>query len=145
MSNSGDSCIFCLIARGDAPSALVYRDDRVLAFMDLFPLSRGHLLVVPRAHAENIFEISESDMLAVAALQLKIAEVLKAELEPDGIAVYQANGTAAGQTVFHYHVHLIPRADGEGFDLANRKTADRGELSRLAARLMESLQRGPQK
>ncbi len=116
-----------------------------MAFMDLFPLSRGHLLVVPRAHAENIFEISEADMLAVAALQLKIAGVLKAELKPDGIAVYQANGTAAGQTVFHYHVHLIPRADGEGFDFANRKTADRGELSGLAARLMEGLQRGPQK
>jgi histidine triad (HIT) family protein len=145
VSNSGDSCIFCLIARGDEPAALVYRDDRVLAFMDLFPLSRGHLLVVPRAHAENIFDISEADMLAVAALQQKIAEVLKAELEPDGIAVYQANGTAAGQTVFHYHVHLIPREDGEGFDFANRKAADRGELSRLAARLMESLQRGPQK
>ena len=144
MSNTGDSCIFCLIARGDAPAALVYRDDRVLAFMDLFPLSRGHLLVVPRAHAENIFEISEADMLEVAALQLRIAAVLKAELDPDGIAVYQANGAAAGQTVFHYHVHLSPRADGEGFDFANRKTADRGELSRLAARLMESLQRGPQ-
>ena len=66
-------------------------------------------------------------------------------LDPDGIAVYQANGTAAGQTVFHYHVHLIPREAGEGFDFANRKTADRGELSRLAARLMESLQRDPQK
>ena len=142
---SQDACIFCQIVRGDAPAAHVYEDEQTLVFMDIAPLSRGHLLVIPREHAENLYEISADSLAAVARTSHRIAPVLRRVLEPEGLRILQLNGAAAGQTVFHYHVHLIPREDGEGFDFANRKAADRGELSRLAARLMESLQRGPQK
>jgi histidine triad (HIT) family protein len=136
-----ESCIFCLIVAGKAPAHRVAEDELALAFMDIFPASAGHVLVIPRGHAANVFEIDADSTRAVAALARRIALAQQAELAPDGLAVYQANGAAAGQTVWHYHVHLIPRTTGQGMLFHGRTRADDAELRRaaeaLAARLGE--------
>lgn len=104
-----DNCIFCKIASGEIPSYTVYEDDDFKAFMDISPASKGHTILIPKQHADNIFEIDEtvaSKLLPVAA---RIAKALKAELKCEGLNLLQNNGEAAGQTVFHFHMHLIPR------------------------------------
>ena len=131
------ACIFCQIAKGDAPAALVYEDERTLAFMDIAPLSRGHLLVIPREHVENLYEISADGLAAVARLSHRLAPVLRRVLEPEGLRILQLNGAAAGQTVFHYHMHLLPKnADEPDIGpavLRDRRMAEPEELKSLAA------------
>jgi len=111
-------CVFCMIRDGKIPSAKVYDDARTLAFMDINPLSRGHCLVAPKAHAATIYEVDLEDFKAVATTAKKIASALKRALSPDGLNLLQANGAAAFQSVPHFHLHLIPRwtGDGKGFD-----------------------------
>ena len=134
-----DDCIFCQIATGDAPAHLVAEDDGALAFLDIFPQAEGHTLVIPREHCANIFEIDDAAIQATAALARRVAEAVRAELEPDGLAVYQANGAAAGQTVWHYHVHLIPRRKGDPFGFHGKQRADDGALTRTAEALARRL------
>ena len=111
-------CVFCMIRDGKIPSAKIYDDARTLAFMDINPLSRGHCLVAPKAHAATLYEVDLEDFKAVAATAKKIASALKRALSPDGLNLLQANGAAAFQSVPHFHLHLIPRwaGDGKGFD-----------------------------
>jgi histidine triad (HIT) family protein len=111
-------CVFCMIRDGKIPSAKVYDDARTLAFMDINPLSRGHCLVAPKAHAATLYEVDLEDFKAVAATAKKLASALKRALSPDGLNLLQANGAAAFQSVPHFHLHLIPRwaGDGKGFD-----------------------------
>ena len=122
-------CIFCAIVAGEAPAHRVAETEGALAFMDIFPVAAGHTLVIPKLHAADLFEIDEGAVQAVAALARRTAHALRALYEPDGMAVYQANGRAAGQTVFHYHVHLIPRAAGAALKLHG---ARQGKGERLA-------------
>ena len=140
---SQDACIFCQIVRGDAPAAHVYEDKQTLVFMDIAPLSRGHLLVIPREHVENLYEISADSLAAVARTSHRIAPVLRRVLEPEGLRILQLNGAAAGQTVFHYHMHLLPKNAGEpdigSAGLRDRRMADRGELETLAAQFRDAL------
>ncbi len=140
---SSDACIFCQIVRGDAPAAHVYEDEQTLAFMDIAPLSRGHLLVIPREHAENLYEISADSLAAVVRTSHRIAPALRRVLEPEGLRILQLNGAPAGQTVFHYHMHLLPKNAGEpdigSAGLRDRRMADRGELETLAAQFRDAL------
>lgn len=104
-----DNCIFCKIASGEIPSYTIYEDDDFKAFMDISPASKGHTILIPKQHADNIFDLDEtvaSKLLPVAA---RIARALKAELKCEGLNLLQNNGEAAGQTVFHFHMHIIPR------------------------------------
>lgn len=106
--------IFAKIIRGEIPSVKVFEDDKVLAFMDVFPQSRGHALVISKvSQARNLLEV-EPDVLAdlIAATQ-KLAQATVTALKPDGVVVTQFNGAPAGQTIFHLHFHVIPRYDGE--------------------------------
>ena len=139
-------CIFCKIVCGEAPCARVFEDERTLAFMDIQPLSRGHLLVIPKQHAENLFEISAEDLTAVAMTSHRVAPVLRRVLEPEGLRVIQLNGAAAGQTVFHYHSHLLPKnadePDPATLLLHHRKRGDLEELEAVAARLRPEIARG---
>ena len=128
-------CIFCRIVAAAAPSHRIAEDERALAFMDLFPASDGHALVIPRAHAADLFEIDDADVRAVAALARRVALAQRAELGPDGVIAVQANGAAAGQTVWHYHVHLIPRRAGDPMTLHGRSRGDDARLRALAAAL----------
>jgi histidine triad (HIT) family protein len=107
-------CIFCAIVAGTMPSERVYEDDRTVAFLDIFPAADGHVLVIPRVHADNIHSADPADVAAVAQAAQIIAGRVSGALASDGVTITQANGPAAGQTVFHYHVHVIPRFDGDG-------------------------------
>lgn len=105
-------CIFCKIANGEIPSFKVYEDDRVLAFEDINPISEGHTLVIPKRHAENLWEMPEEDLSAVHLASKKIARAMREALKPSGVAALQLNGKGANQVVMHYHLHLIPRLPG---------------------------------
>jgi len=111
-------CVFCMILDGKIPAAKVYDDERTLAFMDINPLSRGHCLVVTKAHAATLYDAEVEDLKAAIATAKKVAGALRKALSPDGLNVLQANGAAAFQSVPHFHLHLIPRwtGDGKGFD-----------------------------
>ena len=134
-----DDCIFCRIALGTAPCFKVCEDDLTLTFLDLFPVAEGHALVIPKSHATDLFEMDEQTLAAVSAASLRVAGAIKRDLEPDGLGVFQLNGAAAGQTVFHYHMHLLPRSAGDPFALHSRVRGDDAKLARTAARLAAAL------
>jgi histidine triad (HIT) family protein len=133
------ACIFCRIVGGEAPCERVYEDERVIAFMDHAPAGDGHLLVVPKPHYENLLEADEASLLAVMSVSRRLAHALKRALSPDGIGVHQLNGAAAGQTVFHYHMHLIPRNHGDPISFHGRKAGDPVRLAANAQRIAAAL------
>lgn len=132
--------IFAKIIRGEAPSYKLYEDDDVLAFLDVFPQSYGHSLVIPkRAAARNILEIDTDSLAKVMAVVQKLTHALVEELQPAGVQVAQFNGAPAGQTVFHLHMHVIPRFEGENLGIHAANKADAAELEQLQARLRKRL------
>jgi histidine triad (HIT) family protein len=106
-----DDCIFCSIASGDAPAQIVDSDEHTIAFMDISPATRGHALVIPRAHTRDLLEISDSDLERTTAAARRLAARMAEALDPtpDGFNVLNSCGAAAWQTVFHFHVHVVPR------------------------------------
>lgn len=132
---SQSDCIFCKIVAKAAPASIVAEDERTLVFMDLFPVSEGHALVIPKAHFPDLFEADPVDLHAVIERSKQLAHALREVLSPDGIGVYQLNGAAAGQTVFHYHMHLVPRMQGDPLTLHGRAKAETARLDELAAKL----------
>jgi histidine triad (HIT) family protein len=110
-------CVFCRIVAGTIPSTRVLEDEHCLAFMDLGQVNPGHVLVAVKRHAANLLELDEAQAAAIGRASLKLARALQQVFKPEGLSVYQANGKAAGQTVFHYHVHLLPRHAGDGMEL----------------------------
>lgn len=132
-------CIFCRIVRGESPSFTLCEDEQAVAFMDIFPVAPGHALVITREHFENIFEASPESLRAVAAMSKRVAGAIRSQLAPEGLGVFQLNGSAAGQTVFHYHLHLIPRSGGESLQLHGRVRGNDGELLALSRRLADAL------
>ncbi len=105
-------CIFCKIVRGEIPCVKVCEDERILAFADINPISEGHTLIIPKAHAENIWEIDAEDLAAIHRASKKIAAAIRTALDPLGAACLQLNGRGVNQVVMHYHLHLIPRLPG---------------------------------
>ena len=134
-------CIFCKIVAGAARCHRVFEDDRVLSFMDIQPVGDGHLLIVPKAHFESLLEADDASLSAVVQLSRRLALALKRALGPDGIGVHQLNGAAAGQTVFHYHMHLIPRNHGDPIAFHGRKAGDPARLAENARRIAAELAR----
>jgi histidine triad (HIT) family protein len=108
-----EGCIFCKIVRGEIPCFKILEDDRVLSFADVNPINTGHTLIIPKRHAENIWDIDGEDLAAIHRASLKIAKAMKTSLNPDGIAFLQLNGRAVNQIVMHYHLHLIPRKSSD--------------------------------
>lgn len=106
-------CIFCKIANGMIPAATLYEDEEFRVILDLNPASKGHALILPKKHASNLFDLPDETAAKTLVLAKKIAQTLQDGLHADGINIVQNNGTAAGQTVFHFHVHLIPRYAGD--------------------------------
>jgi histidine triad (HIT) family protein len=102
-------CIFCKIATGDMPATIVDEDERTIAFMDIAPATRGHALVIPRAHAPDLLSVGTEDLQAVAVASQRLAARSKERLRADGINLLNSCGAAAWQTVFHFHIHVIPR------------------------------------
>jgi histidine triad (HIT) family protein len=106
-------CLFCSIVTGELSSTRIYEDDRVIAIMDIFPATRGHALVIPRAHAVDVRDVDGDDLVAAGRAAQLLAGRAYERLGADGVTVMQSNGGAAWQTVFHYHVHVIPRYEGD--------------------------------
>lgn len=104
-------CLFCKIIDGQIPSLKVYEDDHVYAFMDIMPLSKGHTLLIPKTHCKDLFDMPEEVARNLYAAAPKVANAIKSAFNPVGMNTVNNNGAAAGQTVFHYHLHLIPRYD----------------------------------
>jgi histidine triad (HIT) family protein len=134
-------CIFCKIVAGEAPAHRVHEDERTLAFMDLFPVADGHVLVIPKAHCHNLLDAELDDLRAVGARSRSLARAIREVLSPDGIGTFQLNGAAAGQTVFHYHLHLIPRRAGDALQIHGRGRGDPARLAEVASRLAEAVAR----
>lgn len=107
-----EDCIFCKIVKGDIPCFKVYEDEKVLAFEDINPISAGHTLIIPKKHAENLWEIPDEELTAVHLASKRIINALKVALNPTGVACVQLNGQGANQVVMHYHLHLVPRIKG---------------------------------
>jgi len=110
-------CVFCKIIAGQIPSTKVHEDEHTLAFMDIGQVNPGHVLVTVKKHAANLFELDAEQAAAAARACHRVAQAIRAAFAPEGMSVYQANGKAAGQTVYHYHVHLLPRHAGDGMEL----------------------------
>jgi histidine triad (HIT) family protein len=108
-----DGCIFCKIVEGSLPSIRVFEDEHTIAIMDINPATRGHALVIPRRHADDIHDIGDDDLARSAAVARELAARAVRGLGADGVTIMQSNGAAAWQTVFHYHVHVIPRYNGD--------------------------------
>jgi histidine triad (HIT) family protein len=112
-----EDCIFCGIVAGDVPGQVVDSDERTVAFMDINPATRGHALVVPRAHSANLLEIPDEDLKATFLAARRLARRINETLDPAGINVLNACGAAAWQTVFHFHLHVIPRYEDDPLKL----------------------------
>ncbi|OIJ16554.1 HIT family protein [Anaerobacillus alkalilacustris] len=111
-----ENCIFCKIVNGDIPAAKVFENEHVLAFLDISQVSKGHTLVIPKLHQENIFELKPETAKELFSVVPKISNAIKEAYKPLGLNILNNNGEIAGQTVFHYHLHLIPRyGKGDGF------------------------------
>ncbi len=135
-----EDCIFCKIARDEAPSFKIYEDEDTLAFLDIKPFTNGHCLVITKKHFENIFDISEDVLPKVFITAKKIAEKVKNTLLADGIRLLQSNGKEAGQEVMHFHLHIIPRYKNDGLSANPTATlhlpmADFEELKNLAEKI----------
>lgn len=132
--------IFAQIIRGEAPCYKLYEDDDVLAFLDVFPQSFGHTLVIPkRSAARNILEVDPEALANMVLAVQKLTRVLVDELQPEGVQVAQFNGSPAGQTVFHIHMHIVPRFSGDKLGVHASGKADPAELEQLQARLVKRI------
>jgi histidine triad (HIT) family protein len=134
-----DDCVFCKIVSGEAPAHRVCEDERTLAFMDIFPVAAGHTLIIPKAHCTNLLGTEVQDLEAVIAHSKRVAHALREVFDPDGIGVFQLNGAAAGQTVFHYHMHLIPRMHGDSLQIHSRTLGDPEQLAETARALAAAI------
>ena len=134
-----ENCIFCKIIAGKALGYILYRDEEVMCFLDIAPVSAGHTLVVPIKHHDNIFTLSDAEVTALAIQSRRLAPVVKRVTGADGLGVHQLNGRAAGQTVFHYHTHLIPCFHGKAMQIHGRKPASQTALAEMAERLRAAL------
>lgn len=122
-----DDCIFCKLANGDIPTNVVYEDDTFTVIMDASPATKGHSLIIPKDHYANIYELPEEVAAKTLKLAKKMATEMTDKLKCDGFNLVQNNGEVAGQTVFHFHMHLIPRYEGDGQEIGwepQEKTAE---------------------
>ncbi|MCD7840884.1 MAG: HIT family protein [Lachnospiraceae bacterium] len=130
-----ENCIFCKIARGDIPSATLYEDEEFRVILDLGPASKGHALILPKKHAANLFELPDETAAKALVVAKRIAGQLKEGLHADGLNLVQNNGAAAGQTVEHFHIHLIPRYQDDTVNVkwqpGELSDADKEEILKL--------------
>lgn len=131
--------VFAQILRGEVPAVKVYEDEHTLAFMDVMPQTEGHTLVVPKENACNIFDLSPESAAAVIKTTQKIARAVKKGLDASGVMLAQLNGTAAGQSVFHVHFHVIPRSNGIDLKMHAREMENPDRLEVIAEKIRAAL------
>lgn len=134
--------IFAKILRGEIPAFRVYEDEHTLAIMDVMPQADGHTLVLPKSPAENLFDLDPGAAAAVIRTGQKIARAVRAAFAADGVTLMQFNGAAAGQTVFHFHLHVLPRHAERPLRSHGRRMADAATLEEHARRIRDALERG---
>jgi histidine triad (HIT) family protein len=133
---SDPDCVFCKIVAGEVPAQVIAEDDNTLAFMDIAPATRGHALVIPKKHAADLWDIEPEQLAAVAQAAQRVALRIRDRLAPDGVNLINSTRPAAWQTVFHFHIHVIPRYVGDPLKLPWTPTpADMDEIAATAAEL----------
>ena len=133
-----EDCIFCKIAAGEMAAEVVQEDEQTLAFMDINPWTRGHALVIPRAHSKNLYEVGDEDLARTMAAAKRLAERMRDRLDCDGVNLLNSCEPAAWQTVFHFHVHVIPRYDDDPLQVPGRpQQAEQERLAEVAAELRD--------
>jgi len=135
-----DNCVFCKIVAKQVPAIVVCEDEHTLAFMDIGQVNPGHVLVAVKRHAENLYALDDAQAAAVFQAAARLARAIREAFAPQGLSVYQANGKAAGQTVFHFHVHLVPRHERDGMELSwPVKNPPREKLTEYAEKIRAKL------
>lgn len=134
------NCVFCKIVARQIPATVVHEDEHTLAFMDIGQVNPGHVLVAAKAHAENLYELNDEQAGAVFRTAARVARAIRDAFSPPGLSIYQANGKPAGQTVFHFHMHVLPRHEGDGMELTwPVKNPPREKLEEAAAKIRSRL------
>lgn len=132
-----DNCIFCKIAAGEIPSKTLYEDEKFRVILDLGPATRGHALVIPKEHYADLYEIPEETAGEAMKVAKKMAAVMTEKLKADGFNIVQNNGEVSGQSVFHFHIHLIPRYKGDGHILSwNPGSPSQEELEEVKQQIL---------
>ncbi|MFH1505462.1 MAG: HIT family protein [archaeon] len=134
-----NECIFCKIVKGELPSSKVYENEKVLAFLDINPTSKGHTLVIPKEHYKDIFDIPEDLLKEVIAMVKKIAPAVQKGAKADGLTIGQSNGKAAHQVIPHIHFHIMPRKDGDGMDPWPAGKYKEGEMKKYLEKIVNFL------
>jgi histidine triad (HIT) family protein len=131
-----ESCIFCKIVQKQAPSSIIYEDETVMAFLDIRPLNMGHTLVIPKAHYVDIFDIPQTLLSQIHKIVKQVSSPVKEATNADGISIIQQNGKAAGQDIFHIHVHVVPRFEGQKLPPFHElKEVERSKLNAMAKKI----------
>ncbi len=133
-----DECIFCKIIAGEIPSIKLYEDEKTIAFLDIYPIAKGHTLIIPKNHSATLYDISIEDAEAVGATVSRVAKAVKKVLKCDGVNVYQGNERVAMQEIFHVHFHVIPRFENDGIVLIAQKS-ELKEDPEITSKLKEAL------
>lgn len=134
-----DDCIFCKIVKGEIPSNKIYEDEKVIAILDIQPVNPGHVLVIPKKHSTNVFDIEESEMFAIHSAIKKLSIPLLKAVNGVGLNILQNNGKPAGQLVLHTHVHMIPRFEGDGHKQWSHSKYKSGEAENIAKEMRKLL------
>ena len=138
MADRDPDCIFCAIVAGEAPAEIVHSDERTVTLMDINPATKGHALVIPRRHSEDLLAIDDDDLAACAIAARRVVRRMEEALDPDGFNLLNAARVAAWQTVFHFHIHVIPRYEDDPLKLPwIPRGADMEEISAIAATIRE--------
>ncbi|MHA2214551.1 MAG: HIT family protein [Candidatus Hodarchaeales archaeon] len=136
-----EDCIFCKIIAGEIPSVKLYEDEKTIAFLDIYPVAKGHTLIIPKNHSATLYDISIKDAEAVGATVSRVAKTVKKVLKCDGVNVYQGNERAAMQEIFHVHFHVIPRFEDDGIVFMAQKSElqEDPEITSKLREMLESL------
>ncbi len=138
--NTDPDCIFCKIIAGEIPSFKIHEDSETFAFMDINPANEGHALVIPKEHARDVYSVSDSAISATVKTAKKIAAAVDKTLNPDGLNLLQCNGPAAAQSVMHFHMHVLPRRNGDDLKLNwGLEAGDMDAIGQLAERIRDNL------
>ena len=138
--NKREDCIFCKIVAGEVPKFEVFEDESTLAFMDINPTSEGHVLVIPKAHWQDIYSMPDEQLGCVMATTRRVATAVQKTFQPDGISLHQSNGKGAAQSVLHFHFHVVPRWQGDGLKMNwELIPGDLDSIGAAAARIRENL------
>ncbi|MCX7822337.1 MAG: HIT family protein [Syntrophobacterales bacterium] len=135
------SCIFCKIVKGEIPSAKLYEDDSTMSFLDINPINPGHALVIPKNHYPTILDVDEEDLKKTIIATKIVAKALKDALSCDGINILQNNFEAAGQLIYHFHIHVIPRFEGDGLKVWSGVPYKEGAMEDIHGKILSAMRK----